>query len=162
MNHVIRGMRTFASLCFPTLQQFFSDEGGRKDDDGAIKQTRQRAANEKQSKTEEEQSFFVVLWSVSLLLLSVEGPLTADGDCRTHTAWSSSYSTVLRFLLPYCVMKLMQLRTMTGTSVSVSCCSLSVSPPLLAASWMAPHQPAKSNFLSPSMYKVLNKKNPKE
>lgn len=60
-------------------------------------------------------------------------------------------------LSPHCVMQLMQLCTMTGMSVSVSCCWLSVSPPLPAATWMAAHQPAKSNFLSPSIYRVLNK-----
>ncbi|TNN61479.1 hypothetical protein EYF80_028358 [Liparis tanakae] len=34
---------------------------------------------------------------------------------------------------------------------------LRVSPPLPAAAWMAAHQPEKSNFLSPSMYRVLSK-----
>lgn len=49
----------------------------------------------------------------------------------------------------------MQLFTMTGMSVSISCCWLSESPPLPAAAWMAAHQLAKANFFSPSMYRVL-------
>lgn len=49
----------------------------------------------------------------------------------------------------------MQLFTMTGMSVSISCCWLSESPPLPAANRMAAHQLAKDNFFSPSIYRVL-------
>lgn len=56
----------------------------------------------------------------------------------------------------------MQLSTITGMSVSVSCCSCSLSPPLPAAAWIAAHQQEKSSFLFPSMYRVLKKEKKKQ